>query len=330
MTKLRDIVMSSERIKDLDDDEYLMLKKELGAIEIHGLEDYMMSMYTKNIKTSNKQNSMLAWVLNLTENKPICAIEYRGGSIPDIDVDIDADKRDELLNYVIGKYGIEYTAGVGTYGYMWARSAIRSAGRALGYDLDSVDKVAKAVPPMKQGKDWHVKEAIENSPELQSMINNEPKVATLVGWAEKIDKTINSRGQHAAGLIISSEPISNVVSTFRNPKGMPVTELTLNECEALGLVKMDMLSLRTLTIISNCLRLISEIKNIKLTPEEIPLDDIGTFDLLSSGKLLGVFQLEGANISSFTKNFKPRSLEDVTVISAGYRPKRFGSLCSNI
>jgi DNA polymerase-3 subunit alpha len=317
---LRDLCFESKRLSDLTDDEFAAFKKELGAIELNGIEGYFIDLLQRGIAVENTANSIVAYLIGLTNKKPVDTIDYKGGTLPDIDVDFADTQRDQVIEYVVNKYGPDHVAGIGTYSLMWAKAAVRFTGKALGYEQDLVDRIAKTIPEPIQGKAWHIDEALAKSKDLQSIYNSDPRVKDIVDWAGKIDGAISARSQHAAGIVISADPISKICPVWKNDNNFPILEFNLDEAEKFGLVKMDFLGLRTLSIIKDAIDLINKRYNASVNFSEIPLDDPKTYDLLSTGKLLGVFQLEGSGISNYTMKFAPRSIMDVTLISAGYRP----------
>lgn len=318
MRNLRQLCLKSPRLNEIDD--YMAFRKEIGAIELHKLEGYFLDIYNKKIKVTNTSNSIVAYLIGITDEKPKGSLRYKGGALPDIDVDVSDKHRDKVVDYIISKYGDNATSGIGAHGYFWAKNSIRFVGKALGYDLDLVTQVANAVPPLKQGKNWHIDEAVKESEELRALMAKNPAAKEIVHWSSKIDGTIGNVTQHAAGIVITDTDLNCAVPMWRNPKGNAVAEFEMGEIEDLGFVKADLLGLRTLTVIEDCLNLINSRHNTNLTVDNIPLDDVKTFNYLSTGLLMGIFQLEGEDISDFTKRFAPKDLQDVVLISAGYRP----------
>jgi DNA-directed DNA polymerase III PolC len=321
MNTLRNIVFSSSRLSELTDSEFKSLKKELGAIEIHNKEEYLLYLYDNKIIIENNENSMVAYVIGITNNKPISSIKYIGGSIPDIDIDFEDNRRHEVIEYLINKYGQKNVAGIGTYNFLWAKGAIKSAARALDIDIKVAEELANAVPDATFGRTWHINEAIEESESFRQLIDSNPLNRKIIKAAIGIDNMISAKSQHAAGFVISDVPISDIAPVWRRTDDhLPILEFDKNEAEDLGFVKADILGLRTLSVISDTIRLIKERHNIDIAPNDIPLNDKDTFELLSSGKLLGIFQLEGKDISIFANKYQPQNILDVTLISAGYRP----------
>lgn len=233
MRNLRQLCLKSPRLNEIDD--YMAFRKEIGAIELHKLEDYFLDIYNKKIKVTNASNSIVAYLIGITDEKPKGSLRYKGGALPDIDVDVSDKHRDKVVDYIISKYGDNATSGIGAHGYFWAKNSIRFVGKALGYDLDLVTQVANAVPPLKQGKNWHIDEAVKESEELRALMAKNPAAKEIVHWSSKIDGTIGNVTQHAAGIVITDTDLNCAVPMWRNPKGNAVAEFEMGEIEELGL-----------------------------------------------------------------------------------------------
>ena len=313
---MRQKCLKSPRLSEID---YAAFKKEIGAIEIHGLEGYFLDIIRQGIQVTNTPNSVVAFLLGITDDKPNGSVKYKGGSLPDIDIDYAADSRDRVFEYLRHKYGNELVANIGTYNKMYAKSAIRFVGKALGYDYEFVDSIAKMIPDPVQGVNWTIEKAIEINGELKQKIDNDAKAKDLIKWAKKLEGLVSSKSKHAAGVIIADSPINDTVSTWRDGE-QTILEFDMEEAESLGYVKADFLALKTLDIMRDTVALIKERSKIDIDIDTIPIHDDNIFKLLSSGNLLGVFQLEGRGISEYTKEFNPSKFMDIVLISAGYRP----------
>lgn len=314
---LRELCLQSQRFHEID---LAAFKKEIGAVEIHGMEDYFLTLLEKGIKVSNDCNSIIAYLIGITDDKPNGSLDYKGGTLPDVDMDFSDDRRSEVIAYVTRKYGADKVCGIGTYQINWARNSIKSAGRALGYEPGFVAEIAALVPPLEQGKNWHIEEALEISEPLKKLYEQNADVKKIIDASKPIDDLINSRGKHAAGIIIADRKIAETAPTFRDEDDFPVCEFVGGEVESLGLVKMDFLGIATLTVISDTLKMIEKRHKVKIMPDEIPLDDPKAFELMSSGNLMGIFQMQGDGLSAFAKSYAPKTLEDITAIIAIYRP----------
>ena len=241
--------------------------------------------------------------------------------MPDIDMDFQDDRREEVINYVVSKYGREHVAQIITFGTLGARASIRDVGRALAMPYADVDRVARLVPFK-----LHITldEAIELNPELRESYEADDTVKTLVDTARGLEGVARHSSTHAAGVVISKEPLDDVVPLQRPVRGdaygVNTTQYAMGPIAALGLLKMDFLGLANLTILARTRELISNTWGIDVTLQDIPLDDSATFELLSRGETVGVFQLEGSGMTRYIKELKPTSLSDVAAMIALYRP----------
>ena len=241
--------------------------------------------------------------------------------MPDIDMDFQDNRRQEVLDYVVSKYGRDHVAQIITFGTLGARAAIRDVGRALAMSYADVDNIARMVPTR-----LHVTldETIQESQELREVYDADDSIRTLLDTARGLEGVVRHASTHAAGVVISEEPLDTDVPLQRPSKGddqsIAMTQYAMEPVAALGLLKMDFLGLINLTILSSARDLIAETTGTRLNPGDIPLDDSKTFDLLSNGDTVGVFQLEGTGMTRYIKELKPSSLMDVAAMIALYRP----------
>jgi DNA polymerase-3 subunit alpha len=316
--RLRKLVFASGRFEEIP---FEVVRKELGAIEIHGLEDYFLEIYDKGIKVSNAPNSAVAYIIGITDEKPDGIIKYKGGTSPDIDIDFEHERRGEIVEYLKKKYGPEAVAKIGTVNKMYAKMAIRYVGKALGYDLAYVDELAKMIPDPVQGQNWTLQKVLEQNKDFKERVEKDEAAAEIVRWAQKLEGLISAKSSHAAGVVISNEDLKNIAPMrYDSEADENVLELDMNEVEDLGFLKVDLLGLKTLSVIKKTLELIKQNQGVELAMDLIPIDDKAIFELLKTGKLLGIFQLEGSGIAEFTKRFEPANFNDIVIISAGYRP----------
>ncbi|MCD7778672.1 MAG: DNA polymerase III subunit alpha, partial [Clostridiales bacterium] len=237
-------------------------------------------------------------------------------SMPDIDIDFCYERRQEVIEYVNKKYGSDHVAQIITFGTMAARNAIRDVGRSLAFPYSDVDKIAKMVP-----MELHItiKQALEKNQELRHEYENNPDVKNLIDMSMKLEGLPRHASTHAAGIVICDRPIIEYVP-LNNNQGVVTTQYTMTTIEELGLLKMDFLGLRTLTVIQDAFDEIEREYKKGLTVDSIDYSDSRVFDLISSGNTSGVFQLENAGMQSFMKELKPSDLEDIIAGISLYRP----------
>ena len=242
-------------------------------------------------------------------------------SMPDFDTDFCQERRPEVIEYVMRKYGTDHVAQIATFGTMAARGAIRDVGRALNFTYAETDVVAKLVPSTPH---ITLQEALDTSPKLKEMYEGDPRVKTLIDTARSLEGMPRNSSTHAAGVVITADPVYTYVPLSRNDETV-VTQYTMTTIEELGLLKMDFLGLRNLTVIDDAEKQIRRI-NPDFAMRNIPDDDAETFAMLAEGKTQGVFQLESAGMTGVCVNMKPSSIEDITAIVALYRPGPMDSI----
>ena len=241
--------------------------------------------------------------------------------MPDIDLDFQDDRRDEVLHYVIGRYGNDHVAQIITFGTLGAKAALRDVGRALGMGYGDVDRIARMVP----FKARTLEDALRVNPELQRAYDDEPNVHNLVDQAQGLEGIVHHVSTHAAGVLISDEPLTETVPLQRPSRGdesSPVlmTQFSMDPVAHLGLLKMDFLGLTNLTILDRAVKLVRESRGDEIDLQKLPLDDRAAFDLLSSGNTNDLFQLESAGMQRYIKELKPSNLGDIAAMIALYRP----------
>ena len=242
-------------------------------------------------------------------------------SMPDIDVDFCVNRRGEVIDYVTRKYGADHVAQIVTFGTMAARQAIRDVGRALNVSYADTDAVAKQVP-MAPG--MTLNEALKISKNLREMYEGDENVRRLIDTARQLEGMPRHASTHAAGVVITEKPVYRYVPLAKNDESV-VTQYTITTLEELGLLKMDFLGLRNLTVLKDAENLVRR-REPDFRIEKVPEDDPGVFDMLSQGHTSGVFQLESTGITSVCINLKPRSIEDITAVIALYRPGPMDSI----
>ncbi len=243
--------------------------------------------------------------------------------MPDIDMDFQDDRREEVINYVVDKYGREHVAQIITFGTFGAKAAIRDVGRALAMPYGDVDRVARLVP---NRLNITLDDALDQNPEMKEIYDAEESVTSLIDNARGLEGLTRHTSTHAAAVVISQEPLDDIVPLQRPTRstddgaGVAMTQYAMDPCAELGLLKMDFLGLANLSILARARDLIAETQGFNFALTDIPLDDGNTFDLLSRGDTVGVFQLEGAGMTRYIKDLKPSSLSDVAAMIALYRP----------
>ena len=237
-------------------------------------------------------------------------------SMPDLDIDFDYERRGEVIAYVERKYGSDHVAQIITFGTMAAKGVVRDVGRVMGMSYQEVDAIAKMIP---FALDMTLDKAIEQNPELRRAMENDGRVMELIDTARKLEGMPRNTSTHAAGVLITDKPVYEYVPLQKNDD-VVTTQFPMGILEGMGLLKMDFLGLRTLTVIDETLRMIRQGGGPSLTQDTIPMDDKAVYDMISEGETDGVFQLEGSGMRSFLANMKPRNFEDIIAAISLYRP----------
>ena len=272
--------------------------------------------------------SLALYCLGVTEVDPLSYrlvferfLNVERKEMPDIDMDFQDDRRDEVLAYVTQRYGRDRVAQIITFGTLGAKASLRDVGRALGMGYSDVDRVARLVPFKSRTLD----DALEMSMELKDIYNNESSVKNLVDTAKRLEGTVHHVSTHAAGVVISSDPLTEYIPLQKpvrgdESSGILMTQYAMDPVAKLGLLKMDFLGLTSLTILDRAVKVVAETQGAEIDLHQLPLDDKKTFDLLSSGKTTDVFQLESAGMQRHIQGLKPSSLGDIAAMIALYRP----------
>lgn len=282
--------------------------------------------------------SIVSYALGITDLDPV---EHRlmferflnpeRVSMPDIDIDFDDRRRGEVINYVAQRWGADHVAQIATFGYIKAKAAIKDSARALGYGYEVGDSVSKAFPAPIMGKDAPLEclfnpehERYADSSKVRSLYQSDMDVHRVVDAARGVEGLIRQPGVHAAGVVISAEPLIDHVPLWQNKDGAVITQFDYPTCEALGLLKMDFLGLRNLTIIDDCLKEVKRNYGRDIDLLRLPLDDQETFHLLARGDTLGVFQLDSGPMRKLLQRMRPDSFGDISAVLALYRPGPMG------
>jgi DNA polymerase-3 subunit alpha len=270
--------------------------------------------------------SLVAYALTITDVDPLRFsllferfLNPDRVSMPDFDIDFCQDRRDEVIRYVQQKYGRDQVAQIITFGTLQARAVLRDVGRVLQMPYGQVDRLCKMVP-QNPANPVTLAQAIEGEPRFQEEIDREPVVQTLLDIAQKLEGLYRHASTHAAGIVIGDRPLSELVPMYRDPRSdMPVTQFNMKKVEDAGLVKFDFLGLKTLTVLETAVKLIRR-RGIEVDLARLPLDDLKTYEMLSRGEVVGVFQVESAGMRKALIGMKPDRIEDIIALVALYRP----------
>jgi DNA polymerase-3 subunit alpha len=318
------------------------LDYELGIINRMGFPGYFL-IVSDFMKWTRAQgipvgvrgsgaSSLVAWALDITNLDPLRFglfferfLNPERLSMPDFDIDFCQERRDEVVRYVRDKYGADRVAQIMALGSLQARAAVRDAGRVLQMPLGLVDRIAKLIPN-PPGKSISLHEAVESEPRLQQIAEQEPIAQRLFEITEKIEGLYRHASTHPAGLVIGDRPLDEILPLYRDPRSdMPVTQFDYEDAEKAGLVKFDFLGLKTLTVIAKAEELLKK-RGIELHTQTIDFDDVNTFEMLSHGDSVGVFQMEGAGMRDLLRKMKPNHINDLVALVALYRPGPMDSI----
>jgi DNA polymerase-3 subunit alpha len=311
------------------------LDKEIGVIRRVGFAGYFLIVWDfiryareKGVPVGpgrgSAAGSLVAYCLRITDIDPI---EYdliferflneERISPPDIDIDFCENRRGEVIEYVTRKYGRENVAQIITFGTMKAKAVVRDVGRVMDMTYAEVDRVAKMIPfDLKMT----LEKALLESPPLQDAYQKDPKVKELIDVSRRLEGTTRHASTHAAGVVIAPQPLTEFVPLFKGNTADITTQFDMKGVERIGLLKMDFLGLRTLTLIDNCVKMIEAQTGQRIDPDRLPLDDAHTYETFTAGKTAGLFQFESEGMRDILKRFKPDRLEHLTALNALYRP----------
>lgn len=329
-----------ERFNGLPPDGYMeRLERELKVITEMGFASYFLIVwdfinYARKKKIpvgpgrGSSAGSLVAYALKITDIDPIKYgllferfLNPERVSLPDIDVDFCKDRREEVIHYVSEKYGKDRVAHIITFGTMAARAVVRDVGRALNIPYPDVDRIAKMIPFACSS----LEQALKLEPALTELYNKNARVKELIDIALRLEGLVRHSSQHAAGVVISPEPLEDLMPLYKNPgEDAVITQFDMKALEDIGLLKFDFLGLKTLTVIDYTVKY-AGLQGKNLILENIPLDDIETYRILSSGNTTGIFQLESRGMRELLKRIEPQRFEDLIAVVALYRPGPIGS-----
>ncbi len=326
--------------QEISDEYKKRLNTELKIIEDMGFPDYFLVVwdYIKFARDNSipvgpgrgsAAGSLVAYSLQITNIDPVKHgllferfLNPARKSMPDIDTDFCIDRRNEVIEYVTDRYGEEKVAQIITFNKMTSKAVLKDVARVLDIPYGESDKLAKLIPVVR-GKPYKLNEMIDKNtptPEFLEKYTNDSKVKKWVDLAIRIEGTNKTYGVHAAGVVISSERLDTLVPLQRNNDGQIITQYSMDDIESLGLLKMDFLGLKNLTMLNKTVSLIESSTGTKINLDTLPENDTKTFNLIGRGDLEGIFQLESSGMKQVVKDFKPNSLEDISSILALYRP----------
>ena len=327
-----------EIIPKLSDEVRERAKMELGVMGNMGYEGYFL-IVQDFINWGKSQGivfgpgrgsaagSIVAYALNITDLDPLKYgllferfLNPDRISMPDIDVDIQDTRRDEVIEYCAKKYGEDHVSNIATFGKMFGRMAVRDVARVLEVPYAESDRLAKLVPPPNQGRHIPLSVSIKEDADLRNEYENNPTAKEVLDYAIQLEGTIRSHGVHACGVVIAPDTLANYIPLEMAQKGVVATQFPMGEVEELGLLKMDFLGLSNLTIINNAMRIIRKAYKKEINLSELPLDDKKTYELFQRGDTTGVFQLESAGMKRYLRGLKPTTFEDIIAMVALYRP----------
>lgn len=319
------------------------LEYEISVIKQMGFSGYFLIVqdfvrYAKNKGIpvgpgrGSAAGSLVSYVLGITNIEPTRwgliferFLNPERITMPDIDIDFCFERREEVIDYVRNKYGKEHVAQIITFGTMAARASVRDVGRVLNVPYNEVDRIAKLIPPNSS-----IEEALQSSQELQNLVENNAQAKKIIDIAKRIEGQARHASIHAAGIVISKDPLMEYVPLQVMNSSEVVTQFPMTNLEELGLLKMDFLGLRTLTVIYDTLKKIKENYGIDIDIDNLPLDDPKVYELLQKGETIGVFQLESRGMRNLLREIKPEKFEDLIAVLALYRPGPLGRLESYI
>ncbi len=320
------------------------LDYELGVIEQKGystyfliVADFMNWANDQGIITNTRGSaagSFVLYVMGITIVDPITYLlpferflnPFRP-SLPDIDADMADDRRDDVIRYVMDKYGHDKVAHIVTFGTMMGRAAVRDIGRVMGLPYGEVDTIAKLIPAPLQGFHKPLVDAIREVPELSIMYRQNPQIKQLLDLAQKVEGTVRHASVHAAGVVVAPGPLTDYTPLQRESNGDKIVtqyDMTAVGEDGVGLVKIDMLGIRNLAILGHSVKIVKENRNIDIDLKNLPLDDKNAYALLGRGETMGLFQLEGEGMTKYLMDLKPTNIFDIMAMIALYRPGPIG------
>jgi len=328
------------RFKEVTPEIEARLEHELKVIRDMGFVSYFLIVWDfihyakeKGIPVGpgrgSAAGSIVSYLLGITDINPLAYgllferfLNPQRLGLPDIDIDFCYERRQEVIDYVTEKYGQENVSQIITFGTMQARAVVRDVGRVMGLAYADVDRIAKMIPP---DPGINLKDALEATPELKNMYKNDPEITKLIDTALVLEGLNRHASVHAAGVVIADKPLNNYMPLFKTGDDQITSGYSMGILEKIGLLKVDFLGLRTLTVIDQTVKIIKETQGKVVNINNISLDDANTYKLLSSAHTVGVFQIESSGMRDLLKKLEPERFEDLIALLALYRPGPIGS-----
>jgi len=326
------------KVPNIDKEAKKRLAYELDIIDKKGFSPYFLIVRDltqwcreKGIITNTRGSvagSLVSYALGITTVNPLTYYlpferflnPYRP-SPPDIDIDIADDKRDEILAYITKTYGKDKVAQVCTFGRMLSRGAVRDVARVLGYPYSNGDRVSKLIPPPKQGFPVTIEAALKDVSELKKLYDTDSDTKKILDLAIQVEGSVRHVSVHAAGVVVAPTDITDFSPVQKEPSGEKIiTQYEMHACEDVGLIKFDILGIRNLSILGSAIDIVAKETGKKIDVHEIPLDDKKTYEMLTRGETMGVFQLASGGMTKYLKDLKPNRVEDLMAMVALYRP----------
>lgn len=329
-----------KKYKTIDENLKERVNHELKIIEQSGYQSYFLIAWdfvnyakSKGIPVGpgrgSAAGSVVSYSLGITDIDPTKYdllferfLNPERITLPDIDIDFCYERRNEVIEYVINKYSKSNVAQIITFGTMMAKGVVRDVGRVMGMAYAEVDRIAKLIP---NDLNITLNQALKAEPELKELYRTDSRIKELIDVSKRLEGLTRHASTHAAGVVISEKPLDNYVPLYKTNEDMITTGIPMKSLEKVGLLKMDFLGLRTLTVINQALKIIKRTKNIAIEIEKIPLEDTTTFKLLANAGSIGVFQLESSGMRDLLKKLKPEKFEDIISLLALFRPGPIGS-----
>lgn len=310
------------------------LEYELQVIEKTGFGDYFLLVreFAQEARRKGIQfgvrgsaaGSLVSYCVGITDVDPI---EYgltferflnpERISMPDVDMDFEDARRDEIIQYVTERFGRDRVAQIVTFGTLGAKAAIKDCGRVQGYSPQETDRLTKTIPTLPG---WNLKKAYDEISEFHQMVDADPRISDLFETAKSVEGIARNSGVHAAGVVISRDPLVDYIPLYRGNDGQAITAFEMGILEKIGMLKMDFLGLSNLTVLARCVENIWKVKGLDVDIKTIPEDDAKTFDMLARGETIGVFQLEGGGMTRWVQQLRPSTIRELAAMIALYRP----------